>query len=233
MKKYNKFFNILISIILIIAIIVLIYLKDSYKAESDARIIKTDADIKVNRENTGYYFDGPGEDNLIIFYPGAKVESIAYVPLLFELSKYVDTYLVEMPFNIALLNKNAATNIIKKYKYKNNYMMGHSLGGAVASMYVNNHNVEGLILLAAYPTKKLDENIKMISIYGSKDGVLNFKKYNENKKYWNKNSSEVIINGGNHANFGNYGNQKGDNIATISKEKQQEETINAIVNFIR
>lgn len=234
MNKKKFIINLISIILFVIFILVVIYLKSYYKASPNAYVIKSDADINVNREKNGYYFDGPGENELVIFYPGAKVESIAYAPFLFELSKTVDTYLVEMPFNIALLNKNVASGIIKEHEYKTYYMMGHSLGGVVASMYTNSHdNINGLILLASYPTKKLNENIKMLSIYGSNDGVLNLKKYSENKKYWNEKSSEVIIDGGNHANFGDYGKQKGDNDASISKEEQQNKTIKEILNFIK
>ena len=43
----------------------------------------------------------------------------------------------------------------------------------------------------------------------------------------------VIIEGGNHAQFGNYGKQKGDPDATISAEEQQTIAVNAIVEFIK
>ena len=42
----------------------------------------------------------------------------------------------------------------------------------------------------------------------------------------------VEIEGGNHAQFGNYGPQKGDLPATISAEEQQTQTVEAISNFI-
>ena len=43
----------------------------------------------------------------------------------------------------------------------------------------------------------------------------------------------VVIQGGNHANFGNYGHQKGDAKATISRKSQQNQTIKAIDQFIK
>ena len=42
----------------------------------------------------------------------------------------------------------------------------------------------------------------------------------------------VEIQGGNHAQFGNYGPQKGDAPATISAEEQQAQTVEAILQFI-
>ena len=42
----------------------------------------------------------------------------------------------------------------------------------------------------------------------------------------------VEIEGGNHAQFGNYGPQEGDLPATISAEEQQAQTVAAISGFI-
>ena len=43
---------------------------------------------------------------------------------------------------------------------------------------------------------------------------------------------KYIINGGNHACFGNYGEQKGDGKATITKDEQINITVKQIVKFI-
>ena len=41
-------------------------------------------------------------------------------------------------------------------------------------------------------------------------------------------TERIVVEGGNHAYFGNYGEQEGDGTATISREQQQEEAVNAI-----
>jgi len=43
----------------------------------------------------------------------------------------------------------------------------------------------------------------------------------------------VEISGGNHAQFGYYGDQSGDNPATITREAQQSETLNATVELLQ
>ena len=112
------------------------------------------------------------------------------------------------------------------------YIGGHSLGGAMAASYAANYQdkLKGLVLLAAYPTKELD--IPVLSNYGSEDGFLNREKYSDSIKNAN-NLSEIVIDGGNHAQFGNYGEQLGDNSAKISSEKQWNETIKEILNFMK
>ena len=42
----------------------------------------------------------------------------------------------------------------------------------------------------------------------------------------------VIIEGGNHAQFGNYGPQKGDTPAAVSDTEQQAITVSAITDFV-
>ena len=42
----------------------------------------------------------------------------------------------------------------------------------------------------------------------------------------------VAIDGGNHAQFGHYGKQKGDPDATISREEQQRIAVDAIEDFL-
>ena len=71
-----------------------------------------------------------------------------------------------MPFNLAVLNSNAADKVMSKFNnIENWYIGGHSLGGAMAASYAAKHqdNLKGVVLLAAYPTKELD--IPVLSIY--------------------------------------------------------------------
>ena len=57
-------------------------------------------------------------------------------------------------------------------------------------------------------------------------------KYNESVVFMD-NLTELIIKGGNHAQFGYYGNQSGDGIAKISADNQQKQSENEIIEFIR
>ena len=236
MKSKKKIIIPITILILIIILSVYLYLNDYYKPTSDVNIyLKNNNLVKVEKIDKDYYFDGPGTNDIFIFYPGGKVKKESYAPLLNKLAENgIDCYLVDMPFNLAILNINAANRVINNYQYESWYIGGHSLGGATASMYLSKKDkLSGLILLAAYPTKKINNNIKVLSIYGTEDGVLNLEKYNKNKKYWNDLTQEIIIEGANHAQYGNYGHQKKDNKATITREEQQQKTIDAIINFIK
>ena len=136
-----------------------------------------------------------------------------------------------MPFNIAFFDIKAANRVIDKYKYDNYYIMGHSLGGVVATS-INIDKVKGYILLASYSTNKIENERKVLSIYGDKDKVLNMKEYNKNRVNLPLKYKEVVIKGGNHANFGDYGRQKKDGKASISRDKQQSITVKEIKEFL-
>lgn len=237
MKSKKKIIGIvLLSIICILILAIGIYLGNySHSDPMVEEYLVSNDSVKVEQIDNYYYFDGPGEGTAINFYPGAKVEAKSYAPLLHGLAEQgIDCFLVKMPFNMALLNSNAAEKIINNYNYENWYISGHSMGGVAATNYVikNEDKVTGVILLASYPTKKIPDSVKLLSVYGSLDGVLNRENYNNGKQFWSKNSKEFEITGGNHAQFGNYGEQKNDKKADISAEEQQEQTIRSIVGFI-
>lgn len=213
------------------------YVCDYYKSdESVQQFFHESSTVKIDEIESGLFIDGPGKEKALIFYPGAKVEYTAYVPLMHQIAENgTDVFLVKMPCNLAFLEQNRADDIIKNYGYKFWYLGGHSLGGAMAASYSAKHldSLKGLVLLAAYPTKSLQaENFSVVSLYGSEDGVLNMDKLEEGRAYMPADYTEICIDGGNHAQFGNYGIQKKDGDAFISSEEQQNQTVEAICKMI-
>lgn len=212
-----------------------LYFGNYYHADKTAQQgMKSSQTVKVKQMAEGYLFDGPAKKNAIIFYPGAKVETTAYAPLLKQIaSQEADVFLVDMPLHMAFFGLNKADNIRASYHYQNWYMSGHSLGAAMAARYSADHlkDYRGLIMLAGYPTKDLHAaNFSVLSIYGSKDG--NAKMLQKNPQYLPKDYTKQVIKGGNHAQFGNYGRQKGDGQATISRKAQQQATTQAVRQYL-
>ena len=172
----------------------------------------------------------------LIFYPGGKVEHAAYTPLMEMLaSEGILCVLVEMPFRLAVLDVNAADGIPEAFpEVECWYMGGHSLGGSMAASYLASHteDFDGLILLGAYSTADLSgSGLTVLSVYGSEDGVMNREKYAEYKPNLPEGFTEVIIEGGNHAYFGAYGEQEGDGTATVTPAEQVRETVAAILSM--
>ena len=221
----------------ILLITALWYVNDYYHTDENVQeyLQKKDS-VSVTEMSDGLYLDGPGDNAAMIFYPGAKVEYTAYLPLLSDLAEQgIDCFLIKMPCNLAFFGQNKAKKIMDSYEYDHWYLSGHSLGGAMAASYASGHleSLNGLVLLAAYPTKSLkSDSFSVLSLYGSEDGVLNMEKMEEGKAYMPVDYAEVCIEGGNHAQFGNYGEQKGDHAADISREEQQAQTVEAILKMM-
>lgn len=223
---------------LILLVAVFFYINDYYHSDESVQgYLERNSAVSVTEVKDGLYLDGPGEDIAMVFYPGAKVEYTAYLSLLNKLAvQGVDCFLVKMPCNLAFFGQDKAEELMETYDYEHWYLSGHSLGGAMAASYASGHlkSLEGLVLLAAYPTKDLkEESFSVVSIYGKEDGVLNMEKVEEGRKFMPDDYTEVCIEGGNHASFGNYGEQKGDGAAAISREEQQERAVEAILQMIR
>ena len=239
-KKLPFILHILISIVsglLVLTIAAGVYLKIHYSVDDEATAVFANSrNNKVNELNNAFFVDGEGEDTAFIFYPGAKVDSEAYLPLMKKLAANgVDCFVLKLPFRMAIFDVNASDKIINDYNYKNIIVSGHSMGGVAASSYAssNTDNIDGVVLLAAYPSSKISDSTPLLSIYGSEDKVLQKDAYNNAKSNFPKNFEEVVIAGGNHAYYGNYGEQSGDGKATITREKQQDDTVSAIVAFAK
>ena len=173
----------------------------------------------------------------LIFYPGGKVEADAYIPLMMACAQQdIFCVIAEMPFYLAVFDKDAAGNIINEYpEIKTWYIAGHSLGGSMAASYAaeNPDSLNGIILLGSYSTVDLsDTGLEVLSIYGSVDGVMNKKNYDKYKTNLPKDFNEFVIDGGNHAFYGVYGTQNGDGKATITNEEQIKITAQKIIEFI-
>jgi hypothetical protein len=236
-KIWMKIIITSLSSILLMITFICTYLGVFYRADSIAYdALKSDEIVQVYDEKDYYLFDNKENNSkAIIFYPGGKVEEAAYAPLMHSIAKEgIDVYIIKMPFHFALFGINKANNVFDNTNYEEIYLMGHSLGGTSISNYLSNssYSFKGIIYLASYPTKKIPGSMSSLSIYGTNDSVLNRKEYLKSKELLPKDHYEYVIEGGNHANFGNYGDQKNDGHSTITREYQQELTKNEIIKYI-
>ncbi len=229
MKKRLK-----VALITIISFVVLLtaaffmYVSDYYRADDVAIAVMQSEDTMRVQDNLIILSPTMPSDTAVIFYPGAKVEYTAYIPILEKLRQNgITCVLIKMPFNLAIFDQNAANKVFDELPdIKNWYIGGHSMGGAIASSYAANHKdkVKGLILLGAYIYGEVSPE-NALTIYGTLNSNL--------EKNIDYTENVVIIEGGNHAQFGNYGEQKGDPPATISREDQQNIAVKAILDFIQ
>ena len=203
------------------------YVSDYYRADEIAlEVLARDGGVTVQDDLTVLSPSYPTDTGLI-FYPGAKVEGTAYLPLLDQLRQTgLTCILAKMPFRLAIFDADAAQDIMAAFPEVDHwYLAGHSLGGAMASRFAAGHRdeVEGLILLGAYPYGDYPAEDTLV-VYGSLNQSV--------EEHLDRTENVVEIDGGNHAQFGNYGPQKGDPPATISSQEQQKQTVTAIQDFL-
>ena len=216
------------------------YVNDYYKATATAiEALRSDGAVTVTETDDAITFAPTGEEpeTGIIFYPGGKVEAEAYAPLLRSLAE-ADLFVViaKMPFHLAVFDANAAEAIMaQETEVEDWYLAGHSLGGVMASSFAADQadEVAGLVFLASYPSGDLTAvPFPVLSVYGSEDEVLSRESYDEAQAKLPDDYTEIVLDGGNHGQFGDYGPQEGDGTASFSADQQQQQTIEAITAFI-
>jgi len=143
-----------------------------------------------------------------------------------------------MPLNLAVFGSDKALKVMEKYPDVSDWSIaGHSLGGAMACRFCLDHptQVGKLILLAAYTTSSYDLSqriLPVLSITASNDGLSTPEKIKKNRVFLPADTRYYEIDGGNHAQFGDYGMQFGDGQAQISALEQLEITVDQILAFL-
>lgn len=173
-----------------------------------------------------------------IFYPGGRVPAEAYAPIARQIAE--EGYLaviVYAPLNLAIFNPDSASPIMENFSAVEHWVIGgHSLGGSAASIYAENNlnSVDGVVFVASYPVGDalVESGLMIASIYGTNDGLATIENINNSRPNLPENTIFVEIEGGNHAQFGYYGEQSGDNPATISHEEQIAQTVEAILDVL-
>ncbi|MFK8795029.1 alpha/beta fold hydrolase [Planococcus plakortidis] len=192
----------------------------------------------IEPEDGWYIYRAENAEKGLILYPGAKVEPEAYGYLAQELSKQNITVAIpSVRLNLSILDVSKADEIIESDDSIKWYVSGHSMGGAAAAMYADQHlnRVNGLILLGAYAASNdylSESNLPVLSISGSEDGLSTPEKIKENSSNLPESTDFIEIPGGNHAYFGVYGSQSGDNEAQITVSEQQEIIVELIVDWL-
>ena len=174
----------------------------------------------------------------IVYYPGMKIRGEAYSVMADSLAS--DGYLcvlVNMPLNMSVLNPDVALTIVDEWpEVKDWYIGGHSMGGQVAQKCALNHpgTFKGVITVARQLDFDFsDSTIAVLGVYGSNDKICTLEEVAEDEVLTNNDCyTEVILDGGCHGYFGNYGFQRWDGEPTITREEQMQATVDAILEFL-
>jgi acetyl esterase/lipase len=201
----------------------------------------------AQRTRQGWLVFGPAQPKNnptgFVFYPGALVDVEAYAPLAQALAERgITTVIVNMPLNVAILNPNKANEVLAAFPQIQRWAIGgHSLGGSMAGQFLQSHpelthKIRGLVLWGSRLSAGIDVSalpIQAISIYGTNDGLAPENLGETGRRAGLPVGAQFVpIAGGNHAMFGAYGPQKGDNPAQLSSTESQKQIVAATAEFL-
>ena len=242
-KILKRILLVLLALVLLAFIALGVYLCTPTKAQDTANqavnsegVWSNDGVQVVNREEQIAFIPQNPKAGLI-FYPGIKIESKTYAPLLRNLAERgILCVAPTIPFNVSVFNVNAADGIQEQYPQVNTwYMAGHSLGGVSAAHYVANHpnQYKGLILIGAFLNADLSNtNLRLLQVDASYDQVKPMNKYLDMSDKSPADTTTVVVEGGNHSQFGDYRKYDADGDASISPEQQWTQTADFIANWV-
>jgi hypothetical protein len=242
MKRFTgkQIFNFSLFVLVVGAYIFISWARDALQADAAALQALETSDQVVVTENSGLITFKPVDNDFdtgFIFYPGGRMDYRAYAPVLNQIaSRGYFVTLVPAPINLAFFNTDAANQVMELFPGIDHWFVGgHSLGGVTSASYAvdNLDKVDGLILWASYPPSDAlkETDVQAIAIYGSND-MEGDEQINIIKERLPATTQFVVIEGGNHAQFGSYGPQPGDRPATITYEEQWAQATDITVQFI-
>lgn len=187
-------------------------------------VTRTDASTSIQ-----FTVDNPIRQ--IVFLPGGLVEAESYEYLAYSLAIEGYNVTIFKPFfNLAIITPNYAKRFLSDDL--DNVVIGHSLGGTVASLLASGRDsISTVIFLASYPIQDLTDK-EVLLITAEFDGLLDMQAVEDSVIDVPEDTVYYNIIGGNHAQFGWYGEQLDDNTATITTQEQQDLIIEQILLFL-
>lgn len=240
MKIFKRVVVGILVVVLIGTIGLAVWGNDAYPPLQPALdALQSDAQVTVTQHAGFITFEPVGVQPVtgFVFVPGGRVDYRVYSPALHQIAAQgYFVAVVKVRINLAFFDLNAPERVISQYPDIQHWIVGgHSLGGVAASSYVSKHldTIDGLVIWASYPGDDSLKNtdIKALTIYGTKNVDVNAGIDLARSRL--PDSAQVItIEGGNHAQFGSYGPQAGDQAADISAEEQWAQAVAATVQFL-
>ncbi len=181
----------------------------------------------------------------VAFLPGGAVDPDAYVPVVRALAdEGWPVALVELPWRTAFTDdarrelwRRVAAVQERWARGRPLVLGGHSRGAALSAQFAAEHrtSVSALMLIATTHPRDHDLSqlsIPVIKVSGTRDCVASEAASRANAHLLPSATTWVSLDGANHAQFGYYGSQLGDCSATITREDQQRQLLNALLRWL-
>ena len=242
-RNFIKYAFLGLATILIISVFGLfVWSKTSTYPARDAAMsaLKSSNTVTISRDKLIVFTPLENTEIGLIFYPGGLVEPGAYAPVLHKIAQEGFLVLITpMPLNLAIFNTGAADSVIRSYPDISTWVLtGHSLGGAAAGIYAKNNSddIDGLVFWDSYPPDSanlLRSGLSVISVYGTTNQHPNTENFDTKRYLLPAEANFIGIEGASHAQFGDYGPQKGDVSPTLSLEEQHDTVTEIMLEFLR
>lgn len=246
----TKFWKIIRILWVTFGILFTLWMANSFRARGfDKSILESDSRVTVAETSRFISFrpNASSQPVGLIFFPGGMVQPEAYAPMSRTIAEQgYSVFIVKLPLGSAPLKSqeadviNQVLEIISSNEAIQHWFVGgHSRGAAIASRFAYAHGdyFYGLILIGtSHPKEQAfdlsNTTLTVTKIYATNDGLASLDEVEDNAIYLPANTTWVLIEGGNHSQFGYFGKLLFDNPATISREQQQELTIDAILSAL-
>jgi pimeloyl-ACP methyl ester carboxylesterase len=189
--------------------------------------------------------NGTPDDPALVFLPGGGVDPEAYVPLLRRIAETgIPAALVRLPWRMAFSEGAKAETWSRVERARPRLgrarrlvLAGHSRGAALAGGFAFTHAepLSGLIMIGTTHPRDHDLSsltLPVLKIAATRDCVADLDASKANSHNLPVATTWVVIDGGNHAQFGYYGAQLGDCSAEITRDDQQNQTLVAILRWL-
>ncbi|MEA9984358.1 alpha/beta hydrolase [Subtercola sp. RTI3] len=227
----------------VIVIAAVAWLVPSSADEPALAAMRSDAAVTVTEDATEIVLTPTGTVRAtgVFFQPGATVDARAYAAVLRPLAEAGHLVVIpKQPLGIAFLSAAAFGGARSAHASVTQWVVGgHSLGGTVAAIDAGSFagastwKVVGLLLYASYPATDMSGlGARVLSVSGSNDGLATPAKIDASKPSLPADTQYVVIAGGVHAFFGDYGPQAGDGVAGVSHDDARTQIEQASVTFV-
>lgn len=158
----------------------------------------------------------------LVFVPGAKVEPIAYAGVLSEVvsASGITVLITEPTLNLALFDQRPLDAFTSAAPEVTQWAVGgHSLGGVRACFLAETPEVVALVLFGSFCANDLSgSELAVLSLEGSNDQLTTQQQIEDALDLLPDDTVRVLMDGANHASFGDYGAQPGDGPLDTDRE---------------
>lgn len=239
-------------VVVLVTVVFLVYAHTVFAGDREASLDAWRSDaVTIATTETSIVIEpaSGGTDVGLVFVPGAKVEPSAY---LYKLSGVVEatgmTVVITKPtLNLAFFDARPLSAFTAAAPHVERWFVGgHSLGGVRACQLAaeaartadaagadEDPGIVGLMLFGSYCVDDLsDSGLAALSIVAENDGLSTPDDVAQRSGLLPADAMSVLIDGANHAAFGDYGDQPGDGAATVDRQQARDEIAAAVESFI-